>query len=869
MHATDDNSGSVLSQERRTQRYYVLLPVVLALAMAAPSLWGGFLSGDDVQLVRDHVLVNHPSLDHLFKLFTIPHRDLYQPIPLASFAVDFAVIRWAGLIPTAEGTQAGAWVFHLTNVLIHALNTLLVWWLVHRLTGRAVAALAVGSLFAVHPFNVESVAWLSGRMTMLSATFTLASLIAAEGMLRRAGVGSILLTLLMVAAAMMCKISVGLPVLLLLVPLVRGVRPGGRWWVLFASAAALTVAFAVLNLVLSRGHFDTGGQVLTGSRLARVVIALGWYVCHYVVPIALSPWHPAETRVTWSHPGLLPSAMAVAGLLVVSAVLLRHCWSAQRALPNSGDAVTRLSAAGVIWFFATVTVTLPLVPSRNLLVAERYLYLPAIGFHCIIAGACLRAAAWRRLSQSEVRRPVVGTIFVLVLAVLVGISWKTAGYYRDNIARFRRTAQLYPDHEGVWTRLAWAYYDAGEYAQAVDAAAVELERHPERGRSEVWQAQGMALLRSGEVDQALSKLQAAVEADPQSGIAHVRLATALVEAGRLDDAVGHYRRGIEISPNYNPGILGLAQTYRKLGRTDEAAEMFSKALQNNAYDPIAATVLAEIELSAGQVTAAAERLVRLLEWMPENAVAHANLGVCCARMQLTRDALHEYQAALLLDPSLVPPRLGLATLLARKGAAADAGFHFGLAAEYSQYADPAVLVLCSDFLIAQGDLHRAMAIWTKGLEKKPNDREMASWYTWVCVLAERWEQARQARVSLPNAGSEHVAATLAGIMLDVHENRPEQAAHAVSELCADDPVNPDRARDRLQFALEAYSSRHAENPWPYYLMIIMLEADGSPDGARVALAAFEQVCTDAEWVRRARSLLARPATQSAHSPRIP
>ena len=876
MHATDDNPGPTLLQDRRTRRYYALVPVALALVMGAPALWGDFLSGDDVQLIRDHVLVNHPSLDHLVKLFTIPHRDLYQPIPLAGFAVDFSVIWWAGLLPTAGGAQAGAWVFHLTNVLIHALNALLVWWLVRKLTGHGVLALMVGSLFAVHPLNTECVAWLSGRIMMLSATFTLASLIAADRALDKASVGRSTLTLLMVVAAMMSKVSAGLPILLLLVPFVRGKRPSGRWWIMFAAAAALTVAFVVLNLRLSRGHFDTGGEALSGSRLVRTVIALGWYVCHYVVPVNLSAWHPAEALVTWSHPELLPSVMAVAGLLAVALLLSQRFWSAPRTQPDAAHAVTRLSAAGIVWFFAAVAATLPLVPSRNLSVAERYVYLPAVGFHCIIAVACLRAATARFWGNgAKVVQPIVGVFVAAALVVLVTVAWKTSGHYRNDVARFRRTANLYPEHPGVWTRLAWAHYHAGEYAEAGRTASVELERlgsahqtpaDADAVRSEVWQVQGMSLLRSGQVDEALSKLNAAVASDPQSGIAHVRLATALVEAGRLDDAVRHYRRAVEIMPNYNPGLIGLAQVYRKLDQPNQAAEMFAQALRNNPYDPVAITSLAEIELSAGQVMVATERLVCLLEWMPENAVAHANLAVCCIRMQLPEDALHEYRAALLLDPSLVPPRLGLATLLAQQGMATEAGYQFRLAAAYSDYTDAGALLHYSDFLVARGDLEGASAVWTKGLERKPGDAEMTSWYAWVCVLAGRWEAAREAMTNLADTTPAPLAATLAGIMLDVHEHRPEHAVRAVSKLCADDPADAGRGRGRLERALKNYSSDHAENPWPYYLMIIMFRADGSADGAGLALQAFEQVCTDPEWVRRARSLLAGSATQPARLP---
>ncbi|MCK4661067.1 MAG: tetratricopeptide repeat protein, partial [Phycisphaerae bacterium] len=543
----------------------------------------------------------------------------------------------------------------------------------------------------------------------------------------------------------------------------------------------------------------------------------------------------------------IPSAIAVLGLLVVVVFSVRY-W--------------RGGVVGVIWFLATIAVTLPLVPSRNVLAAERYTYLPAIGFHWIIATACVFAfAALRRRGGTKIALPVGVGACVLACVVLLATAWKTTGYYEGNVARFRRTAELYPQYVEVWMRLAWAYYDAGQYEQAVKTADDALERYPESSRGDLWQVQGMALLRCGAVEQALAKLEAAVGIESDEGMAHVRLATALAECGRLREAVPHYRRAVELLPNYNPGIIGLAQAYRKLGQWEEAARAFDQALRNNPYDPTASSALAEFELSSGQVVSATGRLERLLDWMPEHAVAHANLGVCYSRLGRHREAERECRRALALDATLVPPRLALAMRLARCGVMQEAGFHFGMAAEQSGYADIEVLLPYSDFLIAQADLPAAAALWAKGLEQRPNDPTMAGWYAWVCVLAERWELAWRVGEAASQVEDRGVGAALAGIMLDVHADRPERAAAAVGGLCADNSPGGNQAHDRLQQALKAYSSRHANNPWPYYLMIIMFDAQGRADAARLALEAFEQVCTDPQWIRRARSLRANATSQ--------
>ncbi|MGB0716452.1 MAG: hypothetical protein ACPGXK_11270, partial [Phycisphaerae bacterium] len=178
-----------------------LPPAVVFLAgilMGLPTIRGGFVGGDDRQLVLNHVLVNHPSFEHAIKLFTILHRDLYQPLPLLSFSLEFVVADTLGLLDA--GIERAAWLFHLTNIVLHALNGLAVWYAVllwHRILIRRhqtesvnhstdasafsveqTVALLAGLIFVLHPLQAEVVAWLNGRMMLLSTLFAVGSLIA-------------------------------------------------------------------------------------------------------------------------------------------------------------------------------------------------------------------------------------------------------------------------------------------------------------------------------------------------------------------------------------------------------------------------------------------------------------------------------------------------------------------------------------------------------------------------------------------------------------------------------------------------------------------------------------------------------------------
>ncbi|MCH7814682.1 MAG: tetratricopeptide repeat protein, partial [Planctomycetes bacterium] len=481
--------------------------------MGLPGLAGEFLSGDDVHLVLNHVLVNHPTLSHALHLITIIHRDLYQPVPMLSFSLDFLVIRTLGLTAETTGPDAGGWVFHLTNILVHALNAALVYWLFSRLQRRQAVAVCAALLFALHPYAAEVVVWLNGRMMLLATTFSLASLIAMDRLLQdrlRRGWAMGVLVQVLVVLAMASKIRVGLPVLMLILPAARRRWPDRRWWVVWCCASLLTTGFTALNVVSTAKSemFQNAAAELHGSRLARTTLVLAWYLQHYVAPVDLSPWHPPESLVEWSHPDI-PWALVT---LVAAGAVVAISWRR-----------TRVGLLGTLWFLATVASTLPLIPSRGVMVAERYVYLPNIGLHWI-AGAALvwlvvRLGAW---IHGRAVGWVAAGLGVVLAAILLRYTWQVERYFTSNVNRARRIAEIYPDEPGVWEDIGWALFRRGDYAEAITISRKDIEKHPQKSACEVLQLIGMAQVRLGRLEQGIATLHRAIEADPKYGKCYSR-----------------------------------------------------------------------------------------------------------------------------------------------------------------------------------------------------------------------------------------------------------------------------------------------------------------------------------------------------------
>ena len=516
--------------------------VACALLMGLPTLWGTFAFGDDHQLVLNHVLVNHPSFAHAIELFRIIHRDLYQPLPLLSFQIEFAIAGACGLLD--HGIEGGAWFFHMNNVLLHALNACLVWTLsrgmatVLRLRRGDLIALVTGVLFAVHPLQVEVVAWINGRMMLLSTLFALLAMLTLARWLRVGGFWSGWAVPLCAVCCQISKVRVEFPFLMLLIifahrqflrvstdqvsmgnvgggidqkrggPSNRRAAHEGRRYihistvvVLWLACAAITAAATVVNYQATdrAGMFEGAAQNLTGPGIVRALRSLAWYFEHFLIPIGLAPWYPAPGVVRWMEWETLRAVLTllpVAGLGVWS--LLRH----------------RPLCGGLAWFLLAIATTVQLVPTRNTLAADRYMYLPIVGLVWMV-GLALAQAPSRRSLILPGGRGLSRTVGGVVVLALLGLSWYTGWFYNEPLRKITRIANLFPDALHVWERAGWAYYHDGQYEQAIALSEREFRHDDLDAHSDALEVIGAAQLKLGRHDEALASLRKAIAADPE------------------------------------------------------------------------------------------------------------------------------------------------------------------------------------------------------------------------------------------------------------------------------------------------------------------------------------------------------------------
>ncbi len=865
----------------------------IAFVTGLPSLRGGFLAGDDYHLVLNHVLVNHPSLAHAAEILTIVHRDLYQPIPLLTFSLDFAIMNALGLNPTTEGPNAGAWLFHLTNVLIHTANALLVLLVIKRLTNSSTGANApplrgvpagpttnlalptiAAILFAIHPLAAEPIAWLNGRMMMLSAFFTLLTLITFDRWNTKPRAHTAVLTIACTFLAHMSKVSVALPVLVAIFPLARRRMPDRRWWIMWIAVSVISAFFTILNINSSSEMFVIAEGEMEGSRFLYCILALAQYFRQYLIPAGLSVWYPPPINLAWTEPAVITA------IVTVALVALHTALSARR---------TRIGLLGMLWFIAAVFPTLPIVPARRAIGADRYVYLPMIGLAWIAAAilARLNTRRHRHVHHSlfAIRHSPSLLLLLPIALALIATSWKTQSYHRDDIAAALRNIDTNTGVPGVYKQAAWAYYRHGQYENAIQIARQDVIKHPDEMACEVYQVVGMSYFRLGQYDRALDALNNAIAADPKFGKCYSRIAQVQAHLNMNAAAIANYERAIEIMPFYNPALIPLAHLYRAEGRTEDAIRTYNAAIQNNLYEVPAHLGLAEIDIQQHRHADAVTRLQNLLDWMPENAVARTNLGVAYEALEQFPFAIVAYTRALQDDPRNAAATINLANLytLARRY---DEAAHIFDAQMPYHGTSLDFLIAHHDFALTVNRPDLTAAAFIAAYNKSPADTTLRAWTAYTLAQAADWPRAAKLLEQHPlfafpihspnpaqrppSAPGGHASSDtdpaqfrqhpdapvflLTTILLALHNETPDPAIAAVDHLLAIETPSPPDAHTRAIADLQRYAAANPAAPWPYYHTAQILLAQSDPTHAALALDHFTRLCPTPQCNSRAQSL---------------
>lgn len=689
--------------------------VAVTLIAYAPASQAKFIWDDDWLLTSNENLGSLAGLGRIWQCNWWSRKDIpdYYPVTWTSFWLERRL--WDAVGAAASAAPAkwllGGWSisgkdpggYHLTNILLHAANAVLLWRVLALLGLRWAWLAAV--IFAVHPINAASVAWIAERKNTLSMLFYLLSIMFFlkfdQGRRRL----HYWLSLGMFALALLSKTSVVmLPAVLLLIVWWR--RDRVRWKDLLAAAPffALAVASSVITMlyqsnVVVRGYPIRGPNEGFFFRLAVAGIAPWFYLLKIVWPHPLAMVYPRWQIDPKSLVDFLP------GLLLIGLAVLfwrfRRGWGKPAFAALAYFLVTLFPVLGFFDMFYYV----------YSFVADHWVYVPIIGIIALAVGGAELAS--RRLPKFVLVSLVAVLIgaFVLLTYERSGVYKSSSTLWRDNIAKYpdqflphfnlgkalddeglfdealteyRRSAQLKPNFDRSYVNIGRIMSNRGEAAQAAGDAAAATAYYSEAASNfaraiHCYNRSVTAMMNLGAMlhllnrsAEALNQLQMALDLQEDSAGVHTNMATIYASIGRLDEAIQHTRRVIELQPDDVRARLNLASYLAQTGEADEAIRQGLEALR---LDPNSAEAhyLVAMQLRAtGDRAGALPHFRAVLATDPNNIDTRNNLAVTMIEMGDAQGALEQFRQALSVQPNNPEVLANVAFALSRLGRTAEA-----------------------------------------------------------------------------------------------------------------------------------------------------------------------------------------------------
>jgi len=587
------------------------LIVLLTVVAYLPTTHAGFV-WDDHELISGNPLVK--ASDGLYRFWFTSDSPDYRPLAWSLWWLEW---RWWGANPTG---------YHVLNVLLHAVNAVLVWIILRRLNpapnafGTGLGAWLTALVFAIHPVNVATVAWISEQKNTLSMLFFALSILLYLKFDDEGHWGWYGLSLVAGLLAFLTKTAVAmLPVVLLGCMWWRHGKVQRRDWLCSVPYLAAALALALVTIVQHRRVLE-GTTVHVGDFAVRLATAgcLPWfYLSKALLPVGLTAIYPKWEIDASRWISYVPGVILIGALIVFW--WRRNTWG-RPLLFGLGYFLVMLFP--VLGFFDQAFYRLSLM-------ADHWQYYSIIGVIALVV------AGGQKISNQMGEWGRRGALLVaaIVLVVLELATWRRGSVYANDEALWRDNLATNPN--------AWqAYYNLG-----------------------------VALQQTGRMQEAMTQWEQAVRVNPDYAQAHYDLGVALAHAGKIQEALQHFEQAVRISPGFADAHCNLGIALMRLGRTQEAIEEYQKALRFKPNLPDAHYNLGLVLEQTGKRQQAIGEYEQALQLKPDYAEAHFSLALALEQTGQVREAIDHYEHATRINPNYVLAQNNLAWLLATQAPA--------------------------------------------------------------------------------------------------------------------------------------------------------------------------------------------------------
>jgi len=602
----------------KKKHHLIVITVVAALLIASSlcvyiqTTHFDFVNVDDDMYVTSNPFIRQGlHQDTINWAFTTDRGGLWIPFTWLSFMLDYELY---GLNPTG---------FHLTNVIFHLLNVLVLLSVLISATGNVWRSAFVAGLFALHPLHVESVAWITERKDVLSSFFWMLGLAAYVRYVKRPSIVRYGAVMAAFACGLLSKpMAVTFPAALLLFdfwPLKRFGKERIRLLVLekvplfVLSMADSAVTFIFLH---SRGTLESARTLPPLYRAGNALVAYVSYIVKMIFPAGLAYFypHPSSSLPLWKAAG------AGILLLVITAAVVSE---ARR---------RRYLLSGWLWYLITLFPVIGLFQVGLQAMADRFVYMPLIGLYLMVAWG-VPDLAGKRFGGI---RPAVKPAAVAVLAAFMVLSFLQTRHWRNSLTLNEHAVAVTGGNYFAHTALGKALCGLGRYTESMEHFREAIRANP--GFARAYNDYGILMVMQGRVQEACTLFETALKYDTSCEEAHYNLGVIHTGRKQFDLAEKRFRQAIAINQDYIDALMNLGAVLAIQGKSDEALTFFSRVLAIDPSNPGAHKNMGTAYVARGQYEEAEQEFREALRYAPDDAEIYVRLAEILAKLGRPEEA---------------------------------------------------------------------------------------------------------------------------------------------------------------------------------------------------------------------------------------
>lgn len=604
------------------QNKYKILAVISGLIISALVVFWqvqefGFVTYDDDKYVseNEHVLSGLTAKNVVWA-FTGIHSSNWHPLTSLSHMLDCKLF----------GPNPGR--HHLVNLSLHTVSTLLIFLILLQMTGAFWQSAFVAAVFGLHPLHVESVAWISERKDVLSALFWFLTMAAYFRYVKTPRAGRYLLTLIIFAMGLMAKpMLVTLPFVLLLLDYWPLERPGRKnvqqmLWEKIPFFIFSVVSCTITLVVQSKSGALKGiEQFSLPSRISNAAISYITYIVKIVWPADLSVFYP--------HPRGEPAHWQIYGSIV-----LLVCITAGVLRLSTGR---KFLLVGWFWYLGTLVPVIGLVQVGGQAMADRYTYIPSIGFFIAVAWA-----ANDLLMKWKYKKPVLCFLSSAVVLVFAMLTYFQAGHWRDSMSLFDHAVKVTSGNYTAYDGRGLVYKNKGLYDLAMSDFNKAIEINP--GYAVSYNNRGNIYIAKGEYGLAISDFNKAIEIHPGKALVYNNRGLAYDAISQYDLALSNFNKALEINPGLAAVYYNRADVYKKKGDLDLALSDYTKSLEIKPASAAVHNDRGNIYRIKGRLDLAISDFDKAIEINPKLVESYFNKAVALETAGRKKEAIEAYKA---------------------------------------------------------------------------------------------------------------------------------------------------------------------------------------------------------------------------------